>query len=632
MTISKPTAGSSAGAGFESTDRKLSRSLSFQQLFFLSMGAIIGSGWLFAVLAADSTAGPAVAVSWLIGGALVLLIALTYAEVAGMLPRSGAIVRYPHLTHGGYTGFILGWAYLLSAVTVPAIEAEAVVTYSSTYLKGLHLTASATFAGSPVTVLTWPAGILLAIFMMAVFFAVNYMGIRLLGRLNTVVTWWKFIMPVLTFLLLFLLSFHGSNFSAYGGFAPLGIKPIFSAIGTTGIVFSYLGFRQALDFGGEARNPQKDIPKATILSVLVGTALYVLLQLAFTGGIVWSKLGVKPGDWAGLVGNATLASAPFYHVLQASGVGLLGAFASLILVDAVISPAGTGYIYLGTSTRTLFGLSVDGYLPAGTQRLSSTRVPWVALLASAIVGSLFFAPLPSWYLLVGFISSATVLTYIMGGVGLTVLRRTASSLPRPYRLGAAGVLTPLSFLAATLIVYWAGFSVLANVVAAVFVALPAFVWFFAPKRGWMSAGPAAVLGIVYLAAWIVTQSWAGWVLSSATKHPPFLEYYALVLVEVVGFTLVSFALSNADGKHAIGKSWWLLFLILGTFGLSYYGGFGPLKNPPIPFPLDTLVAIGIGLVSFYWGCASGYETEEMTQILATGSGLVPVAEGAAGEL
>src|SRR5579859_4747983 len=116
---------------FEATDRRLRRSLSFQHLFFLSMGGIIGSGWLFAVLGADAAAGPAVILSWLIGGLLVLLIALTYAEVSGMLPRSGAIARYPHLTHGGLTGFLLGWAYFLSAVTVPAIEAEAVVTYAS---------------------------------------------------------------------------------------------------------------------------------------------------------------------------------------------------------------------------------------------------------------------------------------------------------------------------------------------------------------------------------------------------------------------------------------------------------------------------------------------------------------------
>lgn len=93
---------------FEASDRKLHHAMSLQQLLFLSMGGIIGSGWLFAVLGADATAGPAAVVSWILGGIFVLLIALAYAEVAGMLPRSGAIIRYPALTHGAFVGFILG--------------------------------------------------------------------------------------------------------------------------------------------------------------------------------------------------------------------------------------------------------------------------------------------------------------------------------------------------------------------------------------------------------------------------------------------------------------------------------------------------------------------------------------------
>ena len=113
----------------EASDRRLRRVLSRSQLLMLSLGAIIGSGWLFSAMTADALAGPASYVSWIVGGVLVLLIAVAYAEVATMLPRSGAIVRYPHLTHGGYTGFILGWAYLLASASVPAIEAIATVQY-----------------------------------------------------------------------------------------------------------------------------------------------------------------------------------------------------------------------------------------------------------------------------------------------------------------------------------------------------------------------------------------------------------------------------------------------------------------------------------------------------------------------
>lgn len=128
MTTSSAPEGSSA-SDFEASDRRLRRDLSRSQLLLLSLGAIIGSGWLFSAITADELAGPASIISWIVGGILVLLIAIAYAEVATMLPRSGAVVRYPHLTHGGYTGFILGWAYIIASASVPAIEAIATVQY-----------------------------------------------------------------------------------------------------------------------------------------------------------------------------------------------------------------------------------------------------------------------------------------------------------------------------------------------------------------------------------------------------------------------------------------------------------------------------------------------------------------------
>ncbi|HUY60391.1 MAG TPA: APC family permease, partial [Candidatus Dormibacteraeota bacterium] len=514
---------------FEAADRRLRRNLSLSQLYFLSMGAIIGSGWLFASLAADSVAGPASAFSWIIGGILVLLIALNYAEISGMLPRSGAIVRYPHYTHGGYTGFIIGWAYLLSAVSVPAIEAEAVVTYASSYDKAL-ISSSGVLSGE---------GILLAIVLMVLFFFVNYFGIRFLGQFNQWITVWKFVIPTLTFLLIFVFASHGSNFGGLpGGVAPMGLAPMFGAISTTGIIFSYLGFRQALDYGGEAANPQRDIPRATIYSVVTGIVLYTVLQVAFTMGLNWHALGLAPGAWAKLSTTGAITDAPFYLVLKSAGVGLLGAFGTILLIDAFVSPTGTGYIYLGTSARTVYGLSSVGYLPKWFQSISERyRIPWTALVASVVVGCLFFAPLPSWYTLVGLITGATALTYIMGGVGLQVLRRTAGGMHRPYRLGSAQILSPLGFLAAVLIVYWSGFAPLVTIFAAVFVALPVFAWYYAPRRGWIQPTQGYVLGAVFLVVWVVTQRWGLYVLTAPgtitpAQHPAFAIFFLVQVAEV----------------------------------------------------------------------------------------------------
>jgi amino acid transporter len=94
-----------------------------------------------------------------------------------MLPRSGAIVRYPALTHGPYTGWMLGWAYRLSAITVPAIEAEAVVTY----VGGQFPSSGIVTVKSGVTEMAWPNGILFGIGLMVFFFLLNFFGIRLLA-------------------------------------------------------------------------------------------------------------------------------------------------------------------------------------------------------------------------------------------------------------------------------------------------------------------------------------------------------------------------------------------------------------------------------------------------------------------
>lgn len=109
-----------------------------------------------------------------------IFISLTYAEQAGRLPRTGAIVRYPQLTHGAWTSWIIGWTYWLSAITVPAIEAEAVVTYVGSQAPGSAMETTS----HGVAVLTWPNGILF------------FLG--LMAETNRWVTWWKIIIPSIT--------------------------------------------------------------------------------------------------------------------------------------------------------------------------------------------------------------------------------------------------------------------------------------------------------------------------------------------------------------------------------------------------------------------------------------------------
>ena len=167
----------SARVGGQGQFRKV---LSLRELLFLSLGASIGSAWLFGSAYGAATARPASIVSWLIGGLFAVVIAVTWAEIGGLFPSAGAVVRIPQLVHGYFAGFYVGWAYYLSSVIVPPVEAVAIVTYASAYVPSL------TSAG----VLTWE-GDAVSLAIMLLTFALNSFGVKLFARFNTGVTWWK---------------------------------------------------------------------------------------------------------------------------------------------------------------------------------------------------------------------------------------------------------------------------------------------------------------------------------------------------------------------------------------------------------------------------------------------------------
>ena len=629
------------GAGFVKSDQKLRKELTFTQLLFLSLGGIIGSGWLFAVSSPYGLglAGPAVVLAWIIGGIFILIIALTYAELAGMLPRTGAIVRYPSLTHGGYTGSIIGWAYLLSAVTVPAIEAIAVITYASVYFPALLGVSVTTVLGTAVLLSGY--GVLAAFALLVAFFFLNYFGIKLLGRFNQGVTWWKLIIPVLTFIFLFTV-FRGSNltagYSAGGtsGFAPYGWAPVFEAIALAGIIFSYLGFRQALDYGGEAKDPGRTIPLATITSVLIGVFVSTLLQLSFIGAINWGAAGVPVGDWHALAAT-TWASAPFYNALSDAPIAFLGAFASLLLVDAWISPSGTGWIYLGTSGRTFYGLSADGLFGNLFLRMNRWGIPWVALIASLVVGTLFLVPFPSWYLLVGFISSATVFTYIMGGLGLQSFRWFTPNLRRPFRLPGGVVLAPIAFVAATLIVYWSTFSIVSVLIIAVYVGILIYVLVYAPLRLGMNQDFAYLVGITFLALLV---SLAGYwyysiIVPFNTGAATGVSLSNAFLTFLGGMTALGLLTSLAlylgcarEKRREIVSGIWVIVFMMTILGISFYGAFGFDTLSYLVFPWDTVGVVIAGVLLYFLGLASSYKTPELAEIEARHlSEVQPLPEG-----
>jgi amino acid transporter len=332
---------------------------------------------------------------------------------------------------------------------------------------------------------------------MIFFVTINLIGIRWLARSNNAITTWKIAIPVLTIIVLLVTNFHGSNFTSGGGFFVHGarVKSILIAIPTGGIVFALLGFEQAVQLGGEAANPKRDLARAVIISIIIGAGIYTLLQVAFVGALSPKALLAAHG-WTNLQTSAnpavaTLQKSPFYDVAKVAGLAWL---AALLRVDGVISPAGTGLIYTTSSSRLSFGLSKNGYVPTAFEATDQRRVPVFGIIFSAIIGLLFLLPFPSWSALVSIVTSASVLMYAAAPLSLGALRLQKPDLPRVYRLPLATVLAPIGFVCATWIIYWSGWQTVTTLMVAMLIgyALMAVSYAFklnprAPKMDWEAA-------------------------------------------------------------------------------------------------------------------------------------------------
>ncbi len=428
----------------QKTDAK--RTGQFQQelglfsLLTMSLGTVIGSGWLLLPAVVAAKAGPASILAWILGGLMVLIIALVYAELGAAWPAAGGVALYPRLSHGSFTGHLAGWAALISYAIIPPAEAVAVTRYASTFIPAFV---------TPDRALT-TSGLLVATAVLAVINLLNYVGVRYLGIFQNWVTSLKYI-PVMLFVLgAGFFAFHAGNFASFGGFSPFGSSGIM--LGIAGTVFAYLGFRQALDFGAEAKNPGRDLPLALILTVLIAIATYALIAFVFIGAINWNALashGVTQGNWA------TLAKlpAPVYDLAAAAGLGFI---AWLLFIDGIVSPNGPNATNCGSVPRVAYTMAETGTMPRFFLHLDHRfGTPGWGLVASFLLEIFFLLLTAGGYsVLVSSINVAFMVGYAIGPVSFGVLRITESDYHRPFRLPLGAFWSPIAFVLASMLLYW----------------------------------------------------------------------------------------------------------------------------------------------------------------------------------
>ncbi|HYX28962.1 MAG TPA: APC family permease, partial [Pyrinomonadaceae bacterium] len=246
----------------------LRRTVGFYGLMFVSLGSIIGSGWLLGALNAAKVAGPASILSWVLAACMLSLLAITYAELGATYPVAGGAARFPYFSHGPIVGFTAGWAAWLQAVFIAPIEVLAVITYvNSVGWFNQHfnmLSRTGDNAG-----LLNGTGLVVAVVLMLLFTTINLAGAKFLSDSNVIIVIWKTIVPVLAIVVVAKLQFNVSNFHAGGGFMPFGFHGVFAAL-TGGVVFALQGFEQAVQLAGEARNPKRDVSRAILTAMAIG--------------------------------------------------------------------------------------------------------------------------------------------------------------------------------------------------------------------------------------------------------------------------------------------------------------------------------------------------------------------------
>lgn len=303
---------------------------------------MVGSGWLFSAQLNAKLSGNYSFLAWFLAALLVMVVGLCLAQVVSVFPVRGATSRSSALSHNSVFGMPFAFANWFGIMICVATEAQATTQYLSAALKNTDLMddQGLTFYGK-----------LFALGILFLYLVVNFYGIKLLAKVNNVVTALKIFTPLFTIALFFIARFDKSNFTLLEHtFTPVSAL---GAIVGAGLIYSYNGFQLAVAFASEINRPKKNVPLAIIFSIGLVMLVYMALQFAFMGAVPHDLL-LQTG-WVGLNFHS-----PLVNLAMLLGLNFL---VMLLMADSIISPSGTGYAYLGGASRMFYAMAAEGQMP-----------------------------------------------------------------------------------------------------------------------------------------------------------------------------------------------------------------------------------------------------------------------------
>ena len=347
----------------------------------ISLGSIIGAGIFVILGAAAAVAGPALILSVLVAAVVSLLTGFTTAELSRMYPRSGGVYVFVRETFSAFPGFLVGWVWLFSNVVGGATVAVGFGHYLSYFFPAL------------------PAAVGIAV-VVAFTVAVHLGGAKESSRFNNVLVLVK-IAILMFFAGAAFLHFTTANLRP---FVPFGFRGVWAGAAT--IFFAYAGFARVAIVADEIEEPRKNVPRATLLSIFISTAIYILVAAAAVGG-AGAKL---------LAGSGS----PLADAMASLGLG----FGAHLVALGGLAATGTVALasVLGVS-RLAQVMAAAGELPAFVGRAGGRKgVPRAAVLISgaAMFALAFSTDLPH----IAYISSFSLLLYYaaLNVSGLKVLK------------------------------------------------------------------------------------------------------------------------------------------------------------------------------------------------------------------
>ncbi|MHA1483922.1 MAG: APC family permease [Candidatus Thorarchaeota archaeon] len=443
----------------------LKGSIGLGTLIAIGVGGTIGASIFTIIGFAAQMAGPALIISFLIGGVLTILVGLNYSELSSTFPESGGGYTFAKKAYGGLSAFLTGWLMAFANLVFGALSALGF----------------AFILGSALSIPSI-AYIPIALFIMVTFGYLNTRGLEESGKTQ-----------VLLVIILIL------GLSAFVGFSIFFISPAnlfpFMPFGWGGVLqatafvyVAYFGFEAIATVSGEVKNPGKNLSIAIIVSIIICTVIYTTVSLMAVGVVGWAVLGES--------------TSPLTTVAEAT-VGVSGmVLISVVGIISTLSSLNTAFV---AATRVLFALSKDGLLPKAISNTGKRSTTTTATLIAAVVMGIF--------ILVGsvdFIAHVAdfglLLALILITSSVFVLRRKRSVLDRPFKSSSILSLVCAAILA-LLIPFLSGIAIAVGVMVCISGVL-LYLLRIAPRRnhsiaigGFSAAGGGALLAVLGIGKW-----------------------------------------------------------------------------------------------------------------------------------